>query len=140
MLVRRYGPTQEIPVGIITVMLTKGRKYLLTALTGKAIADLICCSDNIEYDFITSTLRERNIGFQLLTEEDTIKLLIAGQVKPYGVYLTTGDQSKDTLLYLQAKAYYLQLANYFGIIRVTNPVGLDANMLKERPVLVTANS
>lgn len=113
------------------------RKYLLTALSGKTIADLICCTDMLDYSFITETLRKRSIGYEVISELDAIKLLIQDECLAFGCYLTSGDTGLDEFAALKAKALYLGLSNDIGIVRESEPVALSITMLPIKPSLVT---
>jgi hypothetical protein len=107
-------------------------RFILTAFTGTAIADLICCSDGMDYEFFSSELRKRAIGFQIITQDDAIKLLVAKEVIAYGCYLAM-DDGRDNIRAIAAKSLYLGLSRQFGVVRTADPIALRTSMLPENP-------
>jgi hypothetical protein len=108
------------------------RKYLLTALSAKSVPDLICCTDSLDYQFITDHLRLKGISFQIVPETDAVRLLNAGKCIAFGCYLLSDDPKKDQQAAFRAKAMYLGLSSEVGVIRAKEAVGLSIQLIKQK--------
>jgi hypothetical protein len=115
------------------------RRFILTAITGEALADLICCTDSLDYEFIKDSLRMQGIGFEILTEQDAVKLLVQGECLAIGCYLSSGDRAIDAMNRTKAKLLYLGLSGQFGVVRPSEPLALTNDMLKESPRASSVN-
>jgi hypothetical protein len=116
------------------------RKFILTCVSGRTRADIICCSDNIDFMFMKDTLRLRGYSFQILSRHDAIKLLLEGGYLNYGCYLKTGDAPRDRFNRAVAHTLYLNLSSLLGIVRNSDPCELDPKEIEIDTVPVSARS
>lgn len=119
-----YIPFVVNRAGVSTMGHRLEKPFILTYLTGRTPVDIIYPSDEQDYNYIISQLIAKHIGFDRLTEEDGIKLLLAYGGVGAGCYITTdADKAYRSV---EAKLQYIDLSNHLGFIRISEPTAFLA--------------
>jgi hypothetical protein len=106
--------------------------FLLASLTKTVSADVICCKDEFDYLFVTSSLRNEGTGFCKLTEDDAAKMLLTNGGIGIGCFLHDPSGMATDLRRLLAECNHRDLSKRFGFVRFTEPVEifLDRNTIR----------
>ena len=121
------------------VMDNGGRIYLLTTLTTRAPADIICCASQMDYNTITDYLKRNRIGFVRISEEDATKLVHTNGGIGTGCYIPDLYGVTNEHRRASALCNYNDLSAIVGVITNSEPVVLPIeSVLREREMALAS--